>query len=71
MFFCFGCTERSAQYRKMEDELRHIGREKPIVFSDNMVAKVCDGKIIPDTTLLSRPSKMVVNKVKNGYTDCG
>lgn len=24
VFFCFGCTERSAQYRKMEDELRHI-----------------------------------------------
>jgi len=67
--FCVGCTNKITQDKKMEEELRHF-KVKPIVFPDNMVAKVCDGTIQPDTTLLSRPSKMVVYIGKDGCTDC-
>lgn len=69
MLFCAGCTEKSAHDKKLEEELRHF-KEKPIVFPDNMIAKVCDGEILPDTTLLSRPSKMVTYIGKDGCTDC-
>lgn len=59
MLICSSCSKKSEQDKKLETELRQF-KAKAITFPDNMEAKVCDGKISPDTTLLSRPYKMVI-----------
>lgn len=66
---CSSCSEKNVQYKKLETDLR-LFKEKAITFPDNMLAKVCDGQLPPDTTLLNRPSKMVIYVGKDGCTDC-
>ncbi len=67
--FCFSCSRMSEQERKMEAELRQF-KENTIVFPDNMIAKICEGKTPLDTTLLNRSSKLVVYVGPDGCTDC-
>lgn len=66
---CGACSEKNEQVKKLEKEL-HLFKEKAITLPNNMLAKVCDGQIPPDTTLLSRPSKMVIYVGKDGCTNC-
>ncbi len=66
---CFGCSQKSEQDKRLEVELRAF-KEKAIIFPDNMEAKICEGKTPLDTTLLNRPSKMVVYVGPDGCTDC-
>lgn len=69
MLICSSCSKKSEQDKKLETELRQF-KAKAITFPDNMEAKVCDGKISPDTTLLSCPYKMVIYVGKDGCTNC-
>lgn len=67
--FCFSCSQKNGQDKKLEAELRAF-KEKAIIFPDNMEAKICEGKTPLDTTLLNRTSKMVVYVGPDGCTDC-
>lgn len=66
---CSACSQKDEQSKQLETELR-LFKEKAITFPDNMLVKVCDGQLPPDTTLLNRSSKMVIYVGKDGCTDC-
>lgn len=66
---CSACSQKNEQDKQLETDLR-LFKEKAITFPDNMLAKVCDGQLPSDTTLLDRPSKMVIYVGKDGCTNC-
>lgn len=66
---CTGNNEQNEQKKKQEAELR-LFKEKIITLPENMLAKHCDEQILPDTTLLERPLKMIVYINQDGCTDC-
>ena len=63
------CTESNENKKKLEAELQ-LFTETAIILPDNMLAKNCDEQAVPDTTLLSRPLKMVVYINQDGCQDC-
>lgn len=67
--FCSACHEKNERIKKLETEL-HQFKEKAITFPNNLQANIFDEKMLPDTTLLRRPLKMVVYVNQSGCEDC-
>ena len=69
IILCNNCSGNKDSIKKLDAELRQF-KAKAITLPTNLLAKNCEEQVLPDSTLLLRPLKMVVYINQDGCQSC-